>query len=153
MLLVNLSTQSTSVVTLFARDSRPGPNPYTTSPSVLEGRIEKPFRPTLLGAGESKEFDVVYREFIPRECGFAELNAASTNLVNWDKVMEIFAFHKRTFPFCDPYPNKPASILHEHIIFTIVTARGQRQVATSHEIVKFDNEGRHGVTIFTPDVN
>ncbi|SRR6266851_964376 len=154
VLLANLSTQSTSIISIFAHDSRPGADASATGPSLFEGGVEKPFRPIPLAAGESKEFDIVYREFISKECGFNELSAASSkDPANWHQITAIFDAHKRTFPFCDPFPNKPASILHAHIVFTIETARGLRRVATSHEIVEFNNEGKYDTTTFTPNLN
>jgi hypothetical protein len=149
VLLANLSTQSTSIISMFAHDSRPGADPSTSGPSLFEAGVEKPFHPIPLAAGESKEFDIVYREIISKECGFTELSAASVNLANWHQITAIFDAHKRTFPFCDPFPNKPASITHEHIVFSIETARGLRRVATSHEIVEFNNEGKYDITTFT----
>jgi hypothetical protein len=153
ILIANLSTQSTSVVTMWVRDAREGANGLSTSAPVLEEGAEKPFHPILLGAGESKELEVVYREFVPKECEFAELKVAATKPKNWEQIRMIFDSRKRTFPYCDPFPERPISIRHEEIIFTIQTARGLRRVATTHELVKFDIDGRYDVTIMTPDLN
>lgn len=151
MLLTNRSTQSTSVVAIFVRDSRRKGDPGY-GPDFLEGGVAKSVHPVQLGAGETKELSLVSREFIPIECSFPELKGMVTK-TNWDAVKKLFDQHKRTFPYCDPFRADSSTISHEDIIFTLETARGLTRTATNHEFVDFNPGGAYRVTIFTPDSN